>query len=137
MNIREKAKKDAANRKPRVPVMRSARTFEERHAAGKALRQACPRSAHATWKSPQSRPDAVQLVQAAEKGRLADLLPLRHGRMARSAFTFYRGWRRTLHRLRPSESAFNVAATRTCATSVDSPPRSGGSSSPSTTSTSP
>jgi uncharacterized protein (DUF2252 family) len=28
---------------------------------------------------------------AAEKGRLPDLLPLRHGRMARSAFTFYRG----------------------------------------------
>ena len=28
---------------------------------------------------------------AAEKGRLPDLLPLRHGRMVRSPFTFYRG----------------------------------------------
>jgi len=30
-------------------------------------------------------------VLEAEKGRLPDLLPLRHGRMVRSAFTFYRG----------------------------------------------
>ena len=28
---------------------------------------------------------------AAEEGRLPDLLPLRHGRMVQSAFTFYRG----------------------------------------------
>jgi uncharacterized protein (DUF2252 family) len=33
----------------------------------------------------------VETVLAAEKGRMAELLPLRHGRMARSAFTFYRG----------------------------------------------
>jgi uncharacterized protein (DUF2252 family) len=31
------------------------------------------------------------LVLAAEKGRMPELLPLRHGRMVRSAFTFYRG----------------------------------------------
>jgi uncharacterized protein (DUF2252 family) len=31
------------------------------------------------------------MVLEAEKGRLPELLPLRHGRMARSAFTFYRG----------------------------------------------
>jgi uncharacterized protein (DUF2252 family) len=31
------------------------------------------------------------MVLASEKGRIPDLLPLRHGRMVRSAFTFYRG----------------------------------------------
>jgi uncharacterized protein (DUF2252 family) len=31
------------------------------------------------------------MVLASEKGRMPDLLPLRHGRMVRSAFTFYRG----------------------------------------------
>ncbi len=31
------------------------------------------------------------MVLEAEKGRMPELLPLRHGRMARSAFTFYRG----------------------------------------------
>jgi len=33
----------------------------------------------------------VATVLAAEAGRLPDLLPLRHGRMVRSPFTFYRG----------------------------------------------
>jgi uncharacterized protein (DUF2252 family) len=63
----------------------------ERYAAGKALREKCPRASHAAWKAPSNRRDAVELVLAAEKGRLPDLLPLRHGRMVRSAFTFYRG----------------------------------------------
>jgi len=67
------------------------RSRAEEHAAGKALRQKCPREAHATWKSPPGRSDPVELVLAAEEGRVPHLLPLRHGRMARSAFTFYRG----------------------------------------------
>jgi uncharacterized protein (DUF2252 family) len=66
-------------------------SWEERYAAGKALRTNCPRDSHATWKAPTNRRDAVQMVLAAEKGRIPDLLPLRHGRMVRSAFTFYRG----------------------------------------------
>ena len=67
------------------------RSRDEHYAAGKALRAACPRASHAKWKAPAGRRDAVDTVLAAEKGRLPDLLPLRHGRMARSAFTFYRG----------------------------------------------
>ena len=67
------------------------RSRAERYAAGKALRASCPRESHARWKAPANRRDAVELVLAAEKGRLPDLLPLRHGRMVRSAFTFYRG----------------------------------------------
>jgi uncharacterized protein (DUF2252 family) len=63
----------------------------ERYAAGKALRLPCPRTSHAGWKAPANRMDPVQMVLAAEKGRLPDLLPLRHGRMVRSPFTFYRG----------------------------------------------
>jgi uncharacterized protein (DUF2252 family) len=58
---------------------------------GKELRKACPRESHSTWKPPAKRHDAVELVLEAEKGRLTDLLSLRHGRMARSPFTFYRG----------------------------------------------
>jgi hypothetical protein len=67
-----------------------ARTRAEHYAAGKALREKCPRDAHATWKAPSDRRDAVELVLAAEKGRVPELLPLRHGRMVKSAFTFYR-----------------------------------------------
>src|SRR3954470_8297179 len=63
----------------------------ERYAAGKALRDKCPRRSHRGWKPPAGRRDAVEMVLDAEKGRMANLLPLRHGRMVRSAFTFYRG----------------------------------------------
>jgi uncharacterized protein (DUF2252 family) len=66
-------------------------TRAEQAAAGKKLRERCPRTSQAPWKRPANRPDAVELVLAAERGRHADLLPLRHGRMVRSAFTFYRG----------------------------------------------
>ena len=37
------------------------------------------------------RPDPVSLVLKADEGRLPELLPLRHGRMVLSPFTFYRG----------------------------------------------
>ena len=67
------------------------RSWAEHYAAGKALRDKCPRDAHAAWKAPTDRRDAVELVLEAEKGRMPELLPLRHGRMVSSAFTFYRG----------------------------------------------
>jgi len=86
-----KARPRALGKKPAAPVVRPAGSFEERYAAGKALRATCPREAHAAWKVPSKRADAVEMVLAAEKGRVPELLPLRHGRMARSAFTFYRG----------------------------------------------
>ena len=67
------------------------RTRKEQYAAGKALRASCPREAQADWKAPSNRRDPVELVLSAERGRQRELLPLRHGRMVRSAFTFYRG----------------------------------------------
>jgi uncharacterized protein (DUF2252 family) len=70
-------------------VQRHSRT--EQYAAGKARRDTCPRAEHARWKRPKGRRGTVEVLLTAEKGRLPDLLPLRHGRMARSPFTFYRG----------------------------------------------
>ena len=58
---------------------------------GKSMREACPRTSHATWTAPSDRPDPVSLVLKADEGRLPELLPLRHGRMVLSPFTFYRG----------------------------------------------
>ncbi len=58
---------------------------------GKAMREKCPRSSHAEWNPPQNRPDPVYLVHKADEGRIPGLLPLRHGRMIASPFTFYRG----------------------------------------------
>ncbi|MEV5237673.1 DUF2252 domain-containing protein [Streptomyces cinnamoneus] len=60
-------------------------------AAGKALREAVPRSAHADWKPGAGRPGAVESVEAANAGRLPELTPIRVGRMAASPFAFLRG----------------------------------------------
>jgi len=63
----------------------------ERYAMGKSLREKCPRSSHAAWQPAADRPDPVSLVLKADEGRVPELLPLRHGRMVLSPFTFYRG----------------------------------------------
>jgi uncharacterized protein (DUF2252 family) len=73
------------------PALMTHPSRAERSAMGKALRDKCPRDAHAGWKPPHNRPDPVRLVLRADQGRLPDLLPLRHGRMVQSPFTFYRG----------------------------------------------
>jgi len=64
---------------------------DERAAKGKALRDAVPRAAHAGWKPRKGRRDPVELSIASNEGRIADLVPIRHGRMSASAFAFYRG----------------------------------------------
>jgi len=63
----------------------------QRYEMGKQLRKSCPRSSHAQWKAPAARPDPVDLIIESDKGRIQKLVPLRHGRMGRTPFTFYRG----------------------------------------------
>ena len=75
----------------KIPSLVARQSRAERKAVGKALRDKCPRVSHALWKPPHDRPDPVRLVLKADEGRLCDLLPLRHGRMVLSPFTFYRG----------------------------------------------
>jgi uncharacterized protein (DUF2252 family) len=63
----------------------------EQRSAGRARRTEVPRSEHAAWAPPAGRADPVGLVEAEDAGRVPDLVPIRHARMAPSAFTFYRG----------------------------------------------
>lgn len=67
------------------------RSAAERRAEGKTLRDALPPAQHSGWKPPKDRRDPVDLVLADNEGRVANLLPIRHGRMMQSAFAFYRG----------------------------------------------
>jgi uncharacterized protein (DUF2252 family) len=43
------------------------------------------------WKAPRGRPDPVRLLEKSNQGRLPELVPIRHGRMLHTPFTFYRG----------------------------------------------
>src|SRR5208283_4955900 len=75
----------------KIPAFQAHHSQAELAAMGKALRDKCPRTSHAEWTPPHNRPDPVRLVLKADQGRLPELLPLRHGRMIASPFTFYRG----------------------------------------------
>jgi uncharacterized protein (DUF2252 family) len=87
--------KKPAGLAPSNPVDRklniSNATRSERYEMGKQLRKKCPRSSHATFSPPAKRPSQLEIMKESEKGRLEKLLPMRHGRMAASPFTFYRG----------------------------------------------
>jgi uncharacterized protein (DUF2252 family) len=58
---------------------------------GRALRSNVPRNAHAEWNAPEGRHDPVEVLLGDDVARSADLVPIRHGRMAADPFAFYRG----------------------------------------------
>jgi uncharacterized protein (DUF2252 family) len=58
---------------------------------GEDLRAKIPRSSHAAWKPANGRLDPLRLIKESDKGRESELVPIRHGRMMKSPFTFYRG----------------------------------------------
>lgn len=62
-----------------------------RIAVGKALRKAVPRAAHADWSIAAQARDPLEILARCNQDRLADLVPLRYGRLLRSPFTFLRG----------------------------------------------
>ncbi|MFO0896495.1 MAG: DUF2252 domain-containing protein [Pirellulales bacterium] len=84
-------KRNATSPVETSPSLQSHPTREELYALGKSLREKCPRHEHAVWQAPGNRPDPVLLMEESNKGRIPELLPIRHGRMIQSPFTFYRG----------------------------------------------
>jgi uncharacterized protein (DUF2252 family) len=66
-------------------------SLEERRAAGRQARDRVPPSGHSGWSPAADRPDPVGLLEGQDRTREPDLVPVRHGRMMFSPFTFYRG----------------------------------------------
>jgi uncharacterized protein (DUF2252 family) len=66
-------------------------SLEERQARGKKAREQTPLSSHDGWTPASDRPDPVGLLEEQNLTREPDLVPVRHGRMLVSPFTFYRG----------------------------------------------
>jgi uncharacterized protein (DUF2252 family) len=63
----------------------------ERKAKGSEARDRTPPSSHAKWVPAADRPDLIGLLEEQNATREPDLVPVRHGRMMVSPFTFYRG----------------------------------------------
>ncbi|NNJ98001.1 MAG: DUF2252 domain-containing protein [Gammaproteobacteria bacterium] len=62
-----------------------------RYEAGRAQRDTVPLEVHAEVAADTGRPDPLPILAQQDNSRLAELIPLRYGRMSRSPFTFLRG----------------------------------------------
>jgi uncharacterized protein (DUF2252 family) len=71
-------------------------SVDDRQAQGLAARDRAALSSHARWRPAADRPDPVALLEEQDADREPDLVPVRHGRMAVSPFTFYRGAARVM-----------------------------------------
>ena len=66
-------------------------SLDERLSQGRTARDSTPPSGHSGWSPAADRPDPVGLLEQQDRTREPDLVPVRHGRMMVSPFTFYRG----------------------------------------------
>jgi uncharacterized protein (DUF2252 family) len=93
--IAELAGAQVERRREEVAAMATTRqahpSVEDRRARGKQARTQAAVSGHAGWAPAADRPDPVGLLQEQNVTREPDLVPVRHGRMMVSPFTFYRG----------------------------------------------
>ena len=118
-NVKKKSIKKAP-RKART-VLDLPKAIEERLAEGRANVSGAA-GGHAEWTAPADRPDPVGVLEKQNATRVAELVPIRHGRMIVSPFTFYRGgaaimaWDLSAPRRPPCASS--AAVTRTCRTSA-------------------
>ena len=87
MAVKAAAPKAAAPRIRRI----SHPSLDERLVQGRTAWDRTPPSSHAGWSPATDRPDPVALLEQQNRTREPDLVPVRHGRMMVSPFTFYRG----------------------------------------------
>src|SRR5712691_988093 len=66
-------------------------SIDDRKVRGWEARDRTSPSSHAKWRPAADRPDPVGLLEEQNVTREPDLVPVRHGRMMVSPFTFYRG----------------------------------------------
>jgi len=62
-----------------------------RYDAGHSQRETAPLEAHAEAAAENNRTDPLTILAQQDNSRLAELIPLRYGRMSRTPFTFLRG----------------------------------------------
>jgi uncharacterized protein (DUF2252 family) len=66
-------------------------TRDERRASGKAARKRAQRRMLGCWSEDERTQDALETILAQNKVRVAELVPIRHHRMAISPWNYYRG----------------------------------------------
>ena len=88
----ERTRKPSASK---APVSKQAPQYfipsAERREQGKSRRAVVPRQNHADWSPSPDRRDPIDVLEESNVGRIAELIPIRYGRMMKSPFTFFRG----------------------------------------------
>jgi hypothetical protein len=87
MKVEQESEEGQMAARTRVPHL----SVDQRRAKGKEVRDRTPPSSHAGWAPATDRPDPIGLLEEQNRTREPDLVPVRHGRMLFSPFTFYRG----------------------------------------------
>ena len=67
------------------------RSAFERAQRGKTARDEVPFADHAVWNPPSHRLEPLGLLEEQATSRLAELVPIRYGRMLVSPFSYFRG----------------------------------------------
>jgi hypothetical protein len=110
-------------------TVKSHPSVADRRAHGADARIQTPAAAHTGWVPAVDRPDPVTLLEEQNVTREPDLVPVRHGRMMVSPFTFYRGAAKIMATdLATTPTAgliTSCAGMRTCQISASSPHPSG------------
>ena len=86
---RRRGVRSRAQRRPQSEVERP--SANERATRGKGARSEVSRSSHAAWEPPSNIASPVDLLERQAKSRIPELVPIRHGRMLISPFSYYRG----------------------------------------------
>lgn len=73
-----------------APQGASSLTRAQRKHVGRQARQETPRESQSTLNVAKER-DPIENIEASNRGRIPELIPVRHGRMLVSPFTFFRG----------------------------------------------
>src|SRR3954462_7431884 len=87
----KKRAKPAKGKKHHRGMLDLPKAVETRMAEGRAERESVPLEAHGDWAPSDARPDSVGILEKQNATRVPELVPIRHGRMIVSPFTFYRG----------------------------------------------
>src|SRR6478736_8638541 len=87
----KKGAKPHKGKKHHRGVLDQPKAVETRMAEGRAERESVPLEAHGEWAAADGRPDPVAILEEQNATRVPELVPIRHGRMIVSPFTFYRG----------------------------------------------
>jgi hypothetical protein len=72
-------------------MLEHATPAQEQRAAGAERRREVPAARTPAGRRPPTGRDPVAIVEAEDAGRVAELVPIRHARMAASPFAFLRG----------------------------------------------